>query len=116
MSEFNTDTSTEEIMKSFVGSIRQLEKYVDIFLSIFSNISESDFRNNLISSIDSIKKQSNQVKQLVNDRVLEHIQSNILAKNWASDFSKHVQEKVDNRVPLVVELFRERQEALKDSF
>jgi len=114
MNEFSIDTATEELMNSFMGSVRELEKYVDTFVSIFSNLSSPEFRNNLISTIDSIKKQLNQIRQLVMDRVLDHIDSNILAKDWAKDLSDRFDEPLQERVPLVVQLFRERQLALKE--
>jgi hypothetical protein len=114
MNEFSVDTATEELMNSFMGSVRELEKYVDTFVSIFSNLSSPDLRNNLVSTIDSIKRQLSQVRQLVTDRILDHIDTNILAKNWAKDLSDRFEEPLQERVPLVVQLFRERQLALKE--
>ena len=101
-------------MDSFMGTIRELEKYIDTYVSIFSNLNSPDFRNHLISTIDSIKKQFNQISQLVTDRVLDHIDNNILAKDWAKNVLDRVDEPLQDRVPLVVQLFRERQKALKE--
>ena len=117
MNEFSSDTATEEIMDSFIGTIRELDKYVDTFVSIFSNLNSSEFRNHLISTIDSLKKQMNQIEQLIKDRVLEHIDSNILAKNWAKNISDRFEgsEPIEERVPLVVQLFKERQKALQET-
>jgi dGTP triphosphohydrolase len=115
MNSFSTDTATEEIMESFIGTIRELDKYVDTFVSIFSNLNSSEFRDHLISTIDSLKKQMNQIEQLIRDRILEHIDSNILAKNWAKDISDGNSEPIEERVPLVVQLFKERQKALQES-
>lgn len=114
MNEFSTDTATEELMDSFVGSIRELEKYVAIYVGIFANLNSSDFQTHLVSTIDSIKKQLSQIRQLVIDRILDHIDSNILAKDWAKDVLDRFDESKTDRVPLVVELFRERQRVLKD--
>lgn len=114
MNEFSVDTATEELMDSFIGSVRELEKYVDTFVSIFSNLNNPEFRSYLISTIDSLKKQLNQIRQLITDRILSHIDSNILAKDWAKDLSERFQEPFQERVPMVVQLFRERQKALQD--
>ncbi len=114
MNEFSVDTATEELMDSFIGSVRELEKYVDTFMSIFSNLNSPEFRTYLISTIDSLKKQLNQIRQLVTDRILDHIDSNILAKDWAKDLSDRFNEPIQERVPMVVQLFRERQQALQD--
>jgi hypothetical protein len=115
MNEFSIDTSTEELMDSFLVAIRELEKYIDTFVSIFSNLNSQDFRQNLISTIDSIRKQFNQIKQLISDRILDHIDSNILAKNWASDVFKGDEQPIKEKVPLVIQLFKERQQALKEN-
>lgn len=114
MNEFSTDTATEELMDSFMGAVRELEKYIDTFVSIFSNLSSPEFRNYLISTIDSLKKQLNQIRQLVTDRILDHIDSNILAKDWAKNVLENYDDgSIQTKVPLVVQLFRERQKALK---
>lgn len=110
MSGFSTDTATTELMSAFLSSVKELIKYIDIFKSIFSNFNNTDFRDNLLATIDSIKKQTSQIKILITDRVLDHINSNILAKNWASDIVS--EEGIEDRVPLVVQLYRERQKAL----
>lgn len=116
MNTFSTDTATEELMESFIGTIRELDKYVDTFVSIFSNLNSSEFRDHLISTIDSLKKQMNQIEQLIKDRILDHIDSNILGKNWAKDISDRFEESpIEERVPLVVQLFKERQKALQET-
>jgi len=113
MNEFSVDTATEELMDSFIGAIKEEEQYIDTFVSIFSNLNSPDFRNYLVSTVDSIKKQSNQIEQIIKDRIFDHIDTNILAKNWATSVSERLKEPKIERVPLVVQLYRERQEALK---
>lgn len=127
MNEFGSDISISDLVDSFIDSIRELDKYIDTFVSIFSNLNNPDFRNNLVSTIDSIKKQLNQIEQLIKDRILEHIDTNILAKDWTSDFANALnsEDDVENsldgvvdkdfiqkRVPLVQKLYEERQKAL----
>lgn len=112
MSEFSTDSSVEELMNSFVANLRELEKQVNYLLSIFSNLDSADFKDILIASIELIKKQSAQLRQLVNDRVLEYIDTNILAKNWESLVNDKFQDKIKSKTPLIIQLYRERQEKL----
>jgi len=113
MSEFQTDTSTEEMMKSFVGNIELVERQVNTFLSLFSNLSSPEFRNNVISTIDAIRKTVSQLRQMINDRILDHIDTNILAKNWMSEFTGEAEGKVQEKTPLLIELFKERQKAIQ---
>lgn len=113
MGDFSTDSDVEELMGSFVSSIKDLEKQVNYLLSIFSNLNSTEFRDSLLASIDSVKKKSSQLKQLINDRILEHIDTNILAKNWESLVNDRYQNKVKDKTPLMVQLYNERQKALK---
>ena len=114
MNEFASDTVTREMMKSFEAVIKELEKLVNTFLSLFETFSEVNWKSSVISSIDAIRNKANEIHQLVNDRIYEHIDSNILAKNWANELSDQIQEKIETKVPLVRQLFEERQRALKE--
>ena len=113
MSEFQTDTATEEMMKSFVGNIELVERQVNTFLSLFSNLNSPDFRQNVLSTIDAIRKTVSQLRQMINDRILDHIDTNILAKNWMSEFTGDAEHKVQEKTPLLIELFKERQKAMQ---
>lgn len=113
MSEFSTDSTVEELMSSFTSNKSELEKQMEYLLSIFSNLNSPDFKDTLLAAIDSVRKQSSQLKQLVNDRILDHIDTNILAKNWESLVNDKFQDKMKSKVPLVVQLYNERQKALK---
>lgn len=113
MSTFSTDYTIEELMTSLVDQLRELERQGNFLLSIFSNLNDQQFQSNLISSIEIVKKECFQIKQFVNDRVLEHIDTNILAKNWESLVNEKFNKKIKNRTPLLVELYQERNQALK---
>jgi hypothetical protein len=117
MEEFSADTATEEMMVPFSKTIKELQKYKDMFVSIFSNLNDQEFKDNVIAIIDSTRKQINQIKQLVNDRILEHIYNNILAHNWSDNMKaddESEEYKSNEHVPLVVQLFNERRKALSN--
>lgn len=113
MNEFNTDTPVKDMMSSFDGLIKNIEKYVNIYLSIFSNLNNPDFKKDIGSTTESIRKCTNQIRQLVNDRIIQHIDDNILAKDWSSELSTKFEQDVNKNVPLVTQLYEERQKALK---
>lgn len=115
MRDFSTDTRTEGLMNSFTDAKEDVFKQVRTFLSIFSNLDSTDFRNNLVASIEAIKKQINQLRQLISDRIIAHIDENILAKSWIDSISDKYQDKVQEKVPLIIELFKERQQALRSA-
>lgn len=112
MSEFATDSAVEELMQSFVSALRELEKQDNYFLSIFSNLNSPEFKDTLLLSVDAVKRQGSQLKQLINDRVLEYIDTNILAKNWESLVNDQYKDKLKSKTPLLVQLFKERQNAI----
>ena len=109
MTNFSTDSSVEELMGSFVAQLKDFERNADHLLSILSNINSTDFKDALIAAIDSVKTQGVQLKQLVNDRILEHIDTNILAKNWDSLVNDKFKSKEEEpKLPYMIELFRQR--------
>lgn len=114
MSEFANDTAIIEMMNAFLSAQADLETQVNRLLSIFSDLSSNEFKTYLLAGIDAVRKEANQVKQLVNDRILSHIETNILAKNWVSNITDEYQRKVYQKVPLLIELYKERQEALQE--
>jgi hypothetical protein len=116
MGEFATDTETVEMMNSFLSQFKDLEKQVNRFLALFSNIGGDDnFMSAVLASIELIRKQSSQFRQLISDRILEHIDTNILAKKWTSNVVDDNQNKVYEKLPLLVRLYKEKNEATKSS-
>lgn len=115
MGEFSSDNRIVDMMNAFVSAKDDLEKQVNRLLSIFSNLNSSEFAIYLTKAIELVKKENSQLKDLINDRVLEHISTNILAKNWVNNVTDENQRKVYERLPLIVELFRERQKAMNNA-
>ena len=111
--ELSKDRAINELLNSFSETMRNLNEQVENLLDIFENLNSANFKDALISSIDLVRKQVNQARQMINDRILEHLDTNILAKNWMNDLSKKYNEEVRAKLPMLVELFRERQQALR---
>lgn len=112
MHAFSTDTQISDLMNAFLAHIADLKKQVNRFLGLFSNIGSVDFIGASLTSIEYIKKEISQLKQLINDRILAHLDTNILAKHWTTDTSGEYQEQAYEKVPLIIQLFKERQEAV----
>lgn len=113
MGEFSTDTKTLEMMNSFIASLEDVKKAVERLLQSFSDLDSQTFKDSVVGAIDNVKKQANQFKQLINDRLLDHIDTNILAKNWTNDVTDEYQKKVYEKLPMIVQLFQERQKAIQ---
>jgi hypothetical protein len=110
---FSVDTQFVKLNKSFVFAISDIEKQVNKFAELFSNIEAKEFGKNMVAAIESIKKEMSKLHQIIEDRIIDHIQTNILARNWVDNVSDKLQEKVENKIPLAVELVNERRKMLE---
>ncbi len=112
MQPFTTDTQTEKLMKSFVSSIEDIEIQVNRFVDLFDNLKSEDFSKGVIVAIENIKKEIVQLNQVVDERIKNHLQTNILARNWVDGISSELQEKVEKKSPLVMQLVEDRMKTL----
>lgn len=114
MQFFSSDTQTLKIMKSFIASIDELEVKVNNFIGLFNDLESKDFSKAVVSSIEDIQKQCDEVDKIIDERIKSHIQSNILAKSWVDSVSDKLQMKVQKKTPLVLDLFNKRQDQLNE--
>lgn len=112
--EFIEDPSVHDFLSSYDSYFKEIEHQVNIFLGIFSNIDGDDFIRTLVESIENIKKEVSQLQQLIDDRILEFFQNDVLARDWTNAKSIHYEEEIKERLPLIRMLFEERQKALGD--
>jgi hypothetical protein len=52
---------------------------------------------------------------MIEDRVKNNIQSNILAKNWVDSVSDEMQMKIEKKTPLILDLYNKRQDQLNET-
>lgn len=106
---FTSDTQIEKLLKSFVMAIDDIEKQVNRFIDLFSDLKSPEFAKAVVSGIDNIKKEVVQLEQIIEDRMKNHIRNNILARNWVDTISQELQDKVERKIPLVIQLVQERE-------
>lgn len=111
---FATDTHITELINSFRDSVGDVEKQVNVLLDILDDLKSKDFKNNMIKGIESIRKAAFEVEKLIKERILDYIDSNILAKDWMSNTSDELHTEIRIRVPYITQLFEERQKALEN--
>jgi len=114
MQHFISDTQTEKLIKSFVASVEDIEVQVNRVVDLFSNLKSDEFPQAIVTGIENIKKEIAQYKQIVDERILTHLQNNILARNWVDNISDELQEKVEKKSPLVMRLMGDRMKMLKE--
>lgn len=114
MQMFISDTQTSKLLKSFVNSIEDLESNVNKFAELFSNLEDKSFTSNAVKNIEDIQKTCDSIKDIIDERIKKHIQSNILASNWVDAISNDLEVKINRKTPLMLDLFNERQNKLND--
>jgi hypothetical protein len=105
---FSIDTQIVKLSKSFVLSISDVEKQVNRFVELFDNLDSKEFATAVVKGVENIKKELSQLEQIIEDRIINHVQNNILARNWVDNVSDELQQKVETKIPLSIELVNER--------
>ncbi len=111
MHDFSSDAQVVKLNKSFVLAIGDIEKQVNRFAELFSEIRSKEFGVSIIKSIENIKKESAQLEQIIEDRIMSHIENNILNRTWVDLVSKEMQEKIEDKIPNSIRLVKDRNKA-----
>lgn len=114
MQEFASDTQSLKLMKSFIASIDSLEILVNEFADLFIDLQSKEFSKKIVEAIESIQKECDSLDEIIDERIIDHIQTNILSKSWVDNISKDLQMKVEQKTPLILDLFNKRQDQLNE--
>lgn len=115
MQTFATDTQTLKLMKSFITAIDELETQVNSFSDLFNDLQAKDFVKDVVTAMENIQKQCDEIDQIIDERIKSHIQTNILATSWVDSISNDLQMKIEQKTPLILDLFNKRQDQLNDA-
>ena len=115
MRNFGSDTQTVKLMKSFIASIDVLEIRVNEFVGLVDDLESKDFSKDVVKSLEDIQEECDEIKEIVDDRIKNHIQSNILARSWVDSVSNELQMKMEQKTPLILDLFNKRQDQLNET-
>lgn len=114
MQSFSSDTQSVKLMKSFIASIDDLEVKVNKFIDLFNDLQSKDFSTKVVQGIESVQKTCSSIDEIIDERIKNHIQTNILAKNWVDAVSSDLQMKIEKQTPLILDLFNKRQDQLNE--
>jgi hypothetical protein len=115
MQNFGSDTQTVKLMKSFIASVDILELRVNEFSDLIGDLESKTFAPDVVKSLESIQEECDDLKEIIDDRIKNHIQSNILARSWVDNVSNELQLKMEQKTPLIIDLFNKRQDQLNES-
>jgi len=112
---FSSDTHVQELINSFDDSVWELEKQINELSDVLSDYKSQDFRKNVLGAIDNIRKQAEEIESLIKERIIEYIDTNILAKSWMSDTDEDFVSQIREKVPLITELYDHRVKELESA-
>lgn len=112
---FSTDTHVMELVNSFRDSVSEVEEQVSILLDILGDLKSQDLKDNVIKGVESIRQKAFETEKLIKERILDYINTNILAKDWMSNTGDELKTEIKERIPYITQLFQERQEALNST-
>ena len=114
MKLFESDTQTLKLMKSFISSIDDLENKVNQFVELCNDLEAKSFVADVVKSLEGIQDQCKDIQEIMDERIKNHIQSNILATSWVDNVGSDMQMKIEEKTPLIIDLFNQRQDQLND--
>ncbi len=113
ISYFDSDTAIYDMMEAFRNSIQELEKLIVEVYDLLEDYRAEDFVSKLITAIDSVRTQIVEVENLIKDRIIDYIDTNILVKNWMTDKGEELNLSIQQKTPAMVSLFEEQRKALE---
>lgn len=111
---FSTDGHIKELIKSFTNAFGDVEDSVKSLIASLDDWKSEEYRDNVLVSIENAKKQAAQVYKLLNERIIEHINTNIIANTWVDNVSDKLNITIQEREPYIKRLHREREEKLRE--
>lgn len=121
LDRFSTgDSDVEELINSYVESYDEIsDKVSQLLTTLQKEYRDSGFRETVLNIIDSINNDIKDMEDFVSDRIIDHINKDILAKSWFKDDLENSNNKVEDtntNTNFIQKLFLERQKKLEDNF
>lgn len=110
---FSYDLTVSELIKSFDDSISDCEDSIEELLICLDNWQDKDYRANIMKNMDNVRKFTSEIEKLINDRIINHINTNILAKNWTDSLDEELRSSIKEKEPYIKQLHKEREDKLK---
>lgn len=111
---FDSDPEITQLLNSFSDDMSGLDVQVQTLLSALSNWDTNSYKDNIVNTITNVKKEISEMRKMINDRIIEHINTNIISKDWTADIDDDLKQSIQKNEPMVVQLYKEREKQLKD--
>lgn len=105
---FDTDSHINDIINTFDDSIGEIDDRVSIAFTAISNWSGPSYKDNVLKALESLKKDVAELRKLIYDRIIEHINNNIIDKNWIDSISDNIKKDLKEKGPHISKLHKKR--------
>lgn len=111
--QFSSDTNIAELITSFNDNVTSISDNLEILATNLDNWQDKDYRASVMGSIELVKKDTEQLETLINDRIITDINKNILGKNWTDNLDDKLKSSIKDREPYIKQLHDEKEKKLK---
>jgi hypothetical protein len=92
---FTSDPDFNKLVNTLKSDISELKKLFYDFCKLYSNLKDKDFVKNTTAILKSVVDQCDQIKDLINERIIADIKKDILAEDWYSKI-KDITKEIEN--------------------
>ena len=100
--EFSSDTEIVKMVKSFISNVDILESSVNDFVALFDDLKSAEFPTKIVTLIEKIKKDCDEIIDLITNRIKKYIQDNIIASSWLDQVGKEKSLTIRKKVPALL--------------
>ena len=109
LQRFSSDTQISKLLTTFTDDISNIESTVENMVKVIRNYETATYKDNVVKSMESVKREVVELSKIIEERIIDYVNTNILAKNWVEDFGEDFGIKTENKDPYIVRLYKERQ-------
>lgn len=114
LNKFQSDAAVSDLTSAVVDNLNDLEDEIKELTDNISAWDDPEYKTSIVNSMDTTKLTIDEIIKLVTERVIDHINTNILAKSWMDKLDESNNKIINDNEPAIKRLFKERLEKLKD--
>jgi regulator of replication initiation timing len=104
---FDSGTKAHEMNESLKELSEKLDFAVVALLDSMDDTDDVDFQSAIVKSIDDVKAASKDVVELINDRIVDYLENNVLNTNWFNKSKSDIEMEMLERTPNLIKLYEE---------
>lgn len=110
INKFSSDPQVLKISKSFISTVDDLEKSVNKFVNLFSNLEGDNFVKDIIDVTKLIQSKCDDAQDILEERLKNYIGSNVLNETWVDKVQKDFNFAVEKKKPRMLEIIKQLME------